>query len=84
MGQDWMRWVRKVGAPCTRGLKMVDVHKKALTKFRRAMEYHYEKMQCKLVWASLNNDPVFYPRVLHACFVLYFQIDLLVSLARLL
>ena len=44
MGEDWMKWVRKIGAPCTRGLQMAHVHKKLIIHFLRAMEYRYENM----------------------------------------
>lgn len=44
MGEDWMKQVRKICFPGTRGLPLLDMHKKGLVKFVRAMEYAYETL----------------------------------------
>ena len=44
VGEDWMKLVRQIGAPCTRGMPMLQVHKTALIKFMRAIEYTYDNM----------------------------------------
>ena len=43
-GEDWMTWVRKIGAPCTRGMPLLNVHRKAVIKMLRAMGYGYDKL----------------------------------------
>ena len=44
MGEDHMKQVRKICSPCTRGVPLLDMHKKGLVKMVRATDYSYENL----------------------------------------